>query len=76
MGMGWLQLVGSLKLYVSFAKEPYKNRRYSAKETYNLKEPTNRIHPITRLQGTVSLKVAHMCMHMCIDAHVYAHMVY
>jgi len=23
-GIGWLQLVGSLKLYVSFAKEPYK----------------------------------------------------
>jgi len=24
LGMGWLRLVGSLKLYVSFAKEPYK----------------------------------------------------
>jgi len=24
LGMGWLQLVGSLKLYVSFAKEHYK----------------------------------------------------
>jgi len=23
-GMGWLRLVGSLKLLVSFAKEPYK----------------------------------------------------
>ena len=23
-GMGWLRVVGSLKLYVSFAKEPYK----------------------------------------------------
>jgi len=23
-GMGWLRLVGSLKLQVSFAKEPYK----------------------------------------------------
>ena len=22
--MGWLELVGSIKLYVSFAKEPYK----------------------------------------------------
>jgi len=22
--MGWLRLVGSIKLYVSFAKEPYK----------------------------------------------------
>jgi len=24
MHMGWLRLVGSLKLYVTFAKEPYK----------------------------------------------------
>ena len=44
--MGWLWLVGSLKLYVSFAKEPYKRDLNSAKETYNLKELTNRSHPI------------------------------
>jgi len=25
LDMGWLRLVGSLKLYVSFAKEPYKS---------------------------------------------------
>jgi len=43
--MAWLRLVGSLKLYVSFAKEPYK-REYSAKETYNFKEPTKRSHPV------------------------------
>jgi len=42
--MGWLRLVGSSKLHVSFAKETYK--RYSAEETYDLKEPTNRSHPI------------------------------
>ena len=45
VGMGWLRLVGSLKLQVSFAKEPYKRdcilqKRpiilYSAKETYNI----------------------------------------
>ena len=29
--MGWLRLVGSLKLQVSFAKEPYKRDLYSAK---------------------------------------------
>ena len=39
--MGWLRLVGSLKLYVSLAKEPYKRDLYSVKETYNFKEPTN-----------------------------------
>ena len=44
---GWLRLVGSLKLHVFFAKEPYKERRYSAKETYNFKESDNRSHPIS-----------------------------
>jgi len=37
--MGWLRLVGSLKLY-------------SAKETYNFKEPTNRSHPVYVCQQT------------------------
>ena len=51
-----MQLVGSLKTQVFFAKEPYKRddipqralqkRRYSAKETYNFQEPTNRSPPI------------------------------
>jgi len=45
--MGWLRLIGSLKLQVSFAKEPYKRDLYSAKETYNFKELTNCSHPIT-----------------------------
>jgi len=40
--MGWLGLVGSLGLWVSFAKEPYKRDLYSAKETYNFQEPDNR----------------------------------
>jgi len=44
--MGWLRLVGSLQLQVSFAKEPYKLDLYSAKETYELKEPTDRSHSI------------------------------
>ena len=29
-----------------FCKRALYKRRYSAKETYNLKEPTNRSHPI------------------------------
>ena len=33
-GVGWLQLVGSLKIKFSFAKEPYKRDLYSAKENY------------------------------------------
>jgi len=44
--MEWLRLVGSLKIEVSFAKEPCKKRRYSAKETCNLMEPTTCSHPI------------------------------
>jgi len=44
--MGRLRLVGSLKLYVSFAKRALWTRLYSAKETYNFKEPLHRSHPI------------------------------
>ena len=44
--MGWLRWVGSLKLQNSFCKRALLKRVYSAKETYNLKEPTNRSHPI------------------------------
>jgi len=44
--MGWPRLVGSLRLQVSLAKEPYKKRLHIAKETYNLNEPTNRSHRI------------------------------
>jgi len=44
--MGWLRLAGSMNLQVSFAKEPYEKRLYSAKETYDIKEPTNGRHPI------------------------------
>jgi len=59
-GMGWLRLVGSLKLYVSFAKEPHKRddilQRYSAKETCNSKEPTTRSHPI---MGGFGLEFTH-----------------
>jgi len=43
--MGCLRLVGSLKLWVSFLKKALQKRHYSAKETCNLKEPTNHGHP-------------------------------
>jgi len=51
--MGWLQLVGSVKLQVSFAKEPCKRDEYSAKETYNLKQLTNRRHLIVSLVASL-----------------------
>jgi len=44
--MGRLRLVGSFKLYVSFAEYCLFYKGSFAKETHNLKEPTNRSHPI------------------------------
>ena len=38
-GMGWLRLVGSLKLQVSFAKEPYKRDYILLKRPLFLKSP-------------------------------------
>ena len=47
---GWLRLVGSLKLQVSFAEYHIFYRAF-AKETCNFKEPTNRSHQVSyRLQ--------------------------
>jgi len=43
--VGWLRLVGSIKLYVSFAKEPYK-RNCMLQETCHFIDPTDRSHPI------------------------------
>ena len=49
IGMGWLWLVGSIKLQVSFAKEPCKRDAILQKETYNLIDPTDRSHPMVHL---------------------------
>ena len=46
--MRWLWFVGSIKLQVSSAKEPYKRDYILQKETYGLIDPTNRSHPICR----------------------------
>jgi len=59
--MGWLRLVGSLKLYVSFAKEPYKWDDILQKKPMIFKEPTNRSHPIVDLYFCI-----HMCVCMCV----------
>ena len=44
--MGWLRLVRSIELQVSFAEEAYKIDDILQKKTYNFKEPTNRSHPM------------------------------
>jgi len=38
-----------LKIIGLFCKSDLQKRRYSAKETYNFKEPTNRSHPIPEI---------------------------
>jgi len=48
MGYGVATISRLLKMIGLFCKRALSKRRYSAKETYNFKEPTNRSHPITR----------------------------
>jgi len=45
--MGWLRLVGSLKLYISFAEYRLFYKALLAKETYNFMEPTSQSHPVS-----------------------------
>ena len=47
--MGWLRFVDSIKMQVSFAKEPYKRDLYAAKETYIFKKPTKNAGHICRI---------------------------
>jgi len=50
-GIGWLRLVGSLKLWVFFAKAACKRDLYSPKRRVIFEEPTNCSHPIGRWIG-------------------------
>jgi len=66
--MGWLRLVGSLKLQVTFAEYRLFFKGSFAKETYNFKEPTNRSHPICYLdwiEYRVCMGVATQSLHGC-----------
>ena len=50
----WVAMMSRLlKIIGLFCKRALYKRRYSAKETCNLKEPTNRSHPILRRRGGV-----------------------
>ena len=55
--MGWLRFVGSLKLVLLvlriFSKRALQKRLYSAEETYDFEESTNRSHPICHAQRTI-----------------------
>jgi len=52
---GWLRLVSSLKLQVSFAEYHLFYRALFAKKTYDFKEPTSHSHPIV---GSLKVKVS------------------
>ena len=56
------------KIICLFCKRALLKRLYSAKETYNFKEPTNRSHPIATAE---SLLCVYECIHKCI--HIYIH---
>jgi len=43
-----------LKITGLFCKSALQKRRYSAKETYNFKEPTHRSHPIVSYYGVAT----------------------
>ena len=62
--MGWLRLVGSLQLRVSFAEYHLFHRALLQKETYNFKEPTSRSHPIGSLIMT--------CIFSQLNLHIYS----
>ena len=55
-----------LKIIGLFCKRALQKRRYSAKETYNFKEPTTRSHPMS---------TALLCMWVCefIRKYIYVH---
>ena len=61
--MRCLRLVGSLQIWVSFAKEPYKSDLYSSKETYIYKEPTNDSHAIASHTATHCNTLQHTATH-------------
>jgi len=52
-GYGVATISRLLKIIGLFCKRALQKRQYSAKETYNFKEPTNRSHPIAFSVETV-----------------------
>ena len=61
-----------LKIIGPSCKRALKKRRYSAKETYNFKEPNNRSHPIDT-HFSLTVKQIYSRMHRTSDTHVYTH---
>jgi len=59
--MRWSRLVGSTKLYVSFAKETIKETVFCKRE---LIDPTNRSHPITLQPDIFGCVYVDICTYM------------
>jgi len=57
--MTWLTISRLLKIIGLFCKRALQKKWYSAKETYNFKEPTNRSHPIYDM--TSVMHSVHLC---------------
>jgi len=58
------------KIIGLFCKRALQKRRYSAKETYDFIDPTDRSHPICVLHicdMTHYICVSHVCVHVCRD---------
>ena len=76
--MGWLRLVGSLELQVSFAEYRlfYRTLLQKRPTIVNFKEPTNRSHPISlpfcSAEPVCLCDMTHMCgmVHMCDMTHM------
>jgi len=67
-----------LKIIGLFCKRALLNRGYSAKETYNLKEPTDRSHPIAHGQDSawrVGAVGIHMLQHAAARCNILQHAV-
>jgi len=76
--MGWLRLVGSLKLIVLFCRIYSLLYGSFAEETCNFKEPTNRSHPVVyypkpKHSTTHSITLAHTATHSITLHHTLRH---
>ena len=70
----WVATVSRLlKIIGLFCKRALYKRRYSAKETYNFKESTNRSHPIALLALLEQLTFGYINIHEYIYIHVYVY---
>jgi len=63
-----------LKITGLFCKRALSKRRYSPKEIYNFKEPTNRSHPIVVILVDTCIRTDIVVL--LVDIHVYAQRVY